>query len=197
MRIATYARVSTTDQSLSAQQLELERWLEVYHPGAEVVLYRDQGYGGGTQDRPAWKELVAVVGRQEVDLVVVAKLDRLGRSAKEALGFADLCKVSEVELVALDVALDTRTPGGRLVLTIMAALAEWERARIRERTVAGLAAAKARGVRLGGRPALEVDPQRVQELKDKGLTDREVAGALGISLSTLKRRRRAWQTTKK
>ncbi|MDQ7832248.1 MAG: recombinase family protein [Desulfovibrionaceae bacterium] len=136
-----YARVSTLEQSLEVQKNALAR------AGCERI-FEDQA-GGAAADRPGLTRLMDML--RPGDAVVVWRLDRLGRSLSHLIALAGDLERRGAALVSLTESLDTESPGGRLVFHLFAALAEFERGLIRERTRAGLAAARARG-RMGGRP---------------------------------------------
>ncbi|WP_206430445.1 MULTISPECIES: recombinase family protein [Mycobacteriaceae] len=173
-----YARVSTAEQSTQAQVDALNA------AGAERV-FADTA-SGLRADRPALAELLAAA--QEGDTVVVARLDRLGRSLPELLRLVEDLAGRGVALRSLGEQIDTSTAAGRLVLHVFGALAEFERAVMRERTVAGLAAARARG-RVGGRrPALKgARLAHAQQLRAQGVPVWEIAQLLGVGRSTVYR----------
>ncbi|GBF28404.1 DNA-invertase hin [bacterium MnTg02] len=136
-----YARVSTDDQSLDLQ-LDALRDCD--------VIYQDIA-SGAKEDR---LELTAMLKAARAgDTIIVWKLDRLARSIRQLIDIVERLREKEVEFCSLQESIDTSTPGGELVFHIFGALAQFEREMIRERTMAGLAAARARG-RYGGRPKL-------------------------------------------
>lgn len=139
--IVGYARVSTADQNLELQRDALTK------AGCERV-FEDHASGAAT-DRPGWAR--ARDALREGDTLVVWRLDRLGRSLKHLIDTVAELGDEGVAFRSLQENLDTGSTGGRLVFHIFGALAEFERELIRERTLAGLAAARARG-RMGGRP---------------------------------------------
>ena len=136
-RAALYARVSTLDQEPENQLAELRRYVAArdWVP----IEYVDQGVSGAKDRRPALDRLVADARRRQVDTVVVWRLDRLGRSLKHLVTLLDEFHAVGVGFVSLGEGIDLHTPAGRLQLHILAALAEFERARIAERVAAGLA----------------------------------------------------------
>jgi DNA invertase Pin-like site-specific DNA recombinase len=174
-----YARVSTGEQNLYMQRDALEA------AGCKVI-YQDEGMSGVTIERDGLAQAISALG--EGDVLVVWKLDRLGRS----LGF--LCELVErfgkqgVGFQSLTDGIDTTTNSGKLVLHIMGALAEFERDLIRERTRAGMKAAKKRGKHVGRPKALSpAQVQHARELLASGKTQREVAELLGVSANTIGR----------
>jgi DNA invertase Pin-like site-specific DNA recombinase len=172
-----YARVSTQDQTPHLQLDALKS------TGCEKVF--EEKASGAKRDRP---ELIAALGFMRAgDTLVVWKLDRLARSLKQLMETVEDLSARGIGFRSLTEAIDTTTSGGRLVFHIFGALAEFERGIIRERTTAGLDAARARG-RTGGRPrSLDDNDLAVARtlLKDGTLTVAEVADRLGVAPSTL------------
>ena len=172
-----YARVSTDDQT-DALQLDALR-----AAGCERT-FSDRA-SGASADRPALRD--AISHARQGDTLVVWRLDRLGRSLPHLIETVRSLEVSGVGFRSLTEQLDTTTPNGRLIFHLFGALAEFERELTRERTKAGLAAARARG-RKGGRPA-KLTPERVRMaqrlLKDPESTVSEIARTLGVHRSTL------------
>lgn len=174
-----YARVSTTDQN---PQLQLDALTAA---GCER-LFTEQA-SGAQRDRP---QLTAALHfARSGDLLVVWKLDRLARSLSQLLTTSELLDRKGVGLVSLTEQIDTGTPGGRLVFQVFGALAEFERSLLRERTQAGLAAARAAGRRGGRPPALSGEKLQAAQalLQSHDLTILQVAETLGVSDSTLYR----------
>ncbi len=175
-----YARVSTADQT---RNLQLDQLRQV---GCEQ-FYQDVASGAKTS-RPGLDAALAYA--RAGDQLVVWKLDRLGRSLPHLIASVKALDERGVGFRSLTENIDTTTPGGRLIFHIFASLAEFERDLIRERTNAGLAAARARG-RLGGRPKKLADPKQLalaQQLYAAGQTDiATICTTLGISRATLYR----------
>lgn len=174
-----YARVSTTDQTLALQEDALQQ------QGYDRI-FRDV-VSGATFERPGLSEALAYA--RDGDVLVVWKLDRLGRSLAHLIQLVEELEARGVGFKSLQEQIDTTTAGGQLIFHIFGALAEFERALIRERTQAGLAAAKARG-RVGGRPP-QLSPAQVrmarQLLENPDMTTQQVADALHVSRTTLYR----------
>src|SRR5437870_11174549 len=182
MRAAIYARVSTLDQEPENQLAELRRFVEVR--GWTATEYVDRGVSGSKDRRPALDTLIRDAKRRKLDVLVCWRLDRLGRNLKHLITLLDDLQALGVGFVSLAEGIDATTPAGKLQMHILGAIAEFERARIQERVRAGLARAKAQGVRLG-RPRRRIDPERLAEVA--GLPEREAARRLGIPRSTLQR----------
>lgn len=175
-----YARVSTRDQNVDFQVDALKR-------AGCAKIYTDIASGARTE-RPALVELLSHL--RAGDVLVIWKLDRLGRSLQHLVKLVNDLREREVGLLSLNDPVDTSTPQGRLSFNLFAALAEFEREMIRERTRAGLSAARARG-RNGGRPKglspqAEATACAAETLyRERALPVQAIADKLGISKSTL------------
>lgn len=187
-RIALYARVSTLDQHVEPQLHALRGYAEAR--GFEIAgEYLDEGVSGAKDRRPALDRLVADARRRRFDVLAITKLDRLARSVRHLTTLAAELEALGVGLVVLDQAIDTTTPAGRLLFNVLGSIAEFERDLIRERTRAGLAAARRRGKRLGrpkairGHAAWATVERRIAEGASLGAVARE----LGVSRSTVSR----------
>jgi DNA invertase Pin-like site-specific DNA recombinase len=174
-----YARVSTRDQNLDLQRDALTK--------AGCARLFEEHASGARDDRP---ELAAALSHARTgDVLCVYKLDRLGRSIRSLIDFVTALRDRGVEFKSLSDAIDTTTPAGRFFFHVLAALAEMERDLIRERTNAGLAAARARGRKGGRRPKLS-DKQIAHAralLADGGTTIKDVAASLGVNRATIYR----------
>ena len=146
--------------------------------------YVDHGVSGAKDRRPALDRLVRDARRRRVDVLICWRLDRLGRNLRHLVTMLDELQALGVAFVSLGEGIDCTTPAGRLQLHVLAALAEFERARIAERVTAGLARAKRQGTRLG-RPEKRV-PERVLA-PVRGLSVRQASQRLGVSKSTAQR----------
>lgn len=185
MRAAIYARVSTFDQEPENQLQELRRFVAARGwTGTEFV---DKGVSGAKDKRPALDALVTAGKRRQFDVLVVWRLDRLGRNLRHLILLLDELSALGVAFVSLAEGIDATTPAGRLQLHVLGAIAEFERERIRERVLAGLERARRQGRRLG-RPKSRPPVERLASVE--GLTLSAGAEQLGVSLSTLKRWRR-------
>ena len=173
-----YARISTADQNLDLQRDALTK------AGCER-LFEDQA-SGSRADRPGLAE--AIEFARKGDTLVVWRLDRLGRSLPHLLDVVGGLAERGVGFRSLTESIDTTTSGGKLVFHVFGAIAEFERSLIRERTHAGLKAARARG-RVGGRPRAMTDGKiaAARRLLQDGTPVRDVAEALGLSVPTLYR----------
>lgn len=179
MALIGYARVSTQEQNADMQDDDLRK------AGCEKV-FKDKASGMAT-DRPQLTAALEYV--REGDVLVVWRLDRLGRSLKHLVNVVTDLQEQGVGFRSLHESIDTTTPAGKLIFHVFAALAEFERELIRERTMSGLAAARARG-RMGGRkPSLS--PKQIQlarQMYAEGDTKvAEIAKVLGVSRATIYR----------
>ena len=152
-----YTRVSTEGQAESGLGLEAQREAieaDVKRRGWELVaVVEDAGEGGGDVDRPGLRKALERIADGEAEALVVAKLDRLSRSAVHTGQLLDWFKEAGATFVAMDLGVDTSTASGMLVANVLASVAQWERDAIGERTAAALRAKKARGEPIG-RPAI-------------------------------------------
>lgn len=186
MATAVYIRVSTAGQNEAGQKREIQRWLDG-NGVTDAVWFVDKK-GGDNLDRPAFKQLQASVFNGEIDAVVCWKLDRLSRSVLD--GINTICGwVSKgIRVVSVTQQLDFSGAVGKMIASVLFALAEMEQETRRERQAAGIAAAKESGVYLGRRKGTTAGkPARAVELRGKGLTDGEIATAMGISRRTVQR----------
>lgn len=173
-----YARVSTSDQSLDLQRDALRA------SGCERI-FEDQITGASTA-RPGLGQLMGTL--KAGDGLVVWKLDRLGRSLSHLVTLIDELGRSGIGFRSLSESIDTTTAAGRLVFHLMGSLAEFERALIAERTIAGVKAAQSRGVHCGRRPSMTPDQIRhARQALESGEPSRKVAAMFRVGKSTLYR----------
>ena len=186
MRLAIYARCSTAEQTVDHQLDGLREYAQARQLQV-VEEYLDHGVSGAKAQRPALDRLLADAHRRRFDAVLVWKLDRLGRSLSHLIRLVDTFGSLGIDLVSLgDPGLDTTSPHGRLLFSVMGAVAEFERDLIRERTRSGVAAARRRGKRLG-RPRVHVPLAQAERLLASGRSVTTVAQELGVSRATLRR----------
>nr|WP_025826405.1 recombinase family protein [Acetobacter persici] len=174
-----YARVSTTKQSTDSQTSDLQK------EGIPPNLIITETLSGAT----SWKqrpELSRLVHRLKAgDTLTVAKLDRLGRNAVDVLSLIDILKKRQIAVRILNLGIDTSGAGGRLFLLLLAGFAEFERNIIRERIMAGLDVARAKGKRPGRRSTLSPEKTaQARAMKQRGLSSREVSELLQVSRMT-------------
>ena len=186
-RVAIYARVSTTNhgQDAGLQTREQHQFAEAR--GWQVFDdYIDQGVSGSKDSRPELNRLMADAHKRRFDVVCVWKFDRFARSVSHLLRALETFQALGIEFVSLSEQLDTSTPTGKMVFTVLGAVAELERSLIAERVKAGLRNAKAKGKRLG-RPRRVVDASKIAALRAQGRSWRTIARQLGMSARSARR----------
>ena len=187
-RVGLYARVSTHNGQ--DVELQLEELRQVAHQrGWEVVEeYVDEGISGAQENRPALDRMMEAARMGKLDIIVVWKLDRLGRSLQHLLTLLDELTGFGIEFVSLrDTGIDTTSPTGRLLFQLLGAFAEFERSLIQERVIAGVRRAQAQGTHCG-RPKVDLDLRPAIALLDQGRGLKQVAAILRTNRSTLRRR---------
>ena len=178
MRAAAYHRVSTTEQNPDAARAELGDYVRARK--WELVLDVVEAGSGARSDRPGLHQVLEAVRRRRVDVVVVWKLDRVGRSVVDLLGFMRTLDAAGVRLVCMTQNIDTHDAMGRFAFTVLAAAAELELEHLRERTRAGLAHARRRGRKLGPPRRHQLDPHQIAQLR--ALVPRPSWAAIGVQL---------------
>ena len=193
IRTAIYARVSTTNgQDPTMQTRELKEYCQ--RRGWKLAgEYVDTGISGAKEKRPQLDRMMADAHRRRFDAVVVWKFDRFARSVSHLLRALETFKALGIEFVSLSEQVDTSTPTGRMIFTVLGAVAELERSLIAERVRAGLRNARAKGKRLG-RPRKAVDRSRIARLRRSGASWAAIGQELGVGEATA---RRASQTSAK
>ena len=187
-RVALYCRVSTEGQRTTQQQDELERWAEA-HGHTITQTYIDHGISGAKsrEQRPQLDLMLKACAAGKHDAVAVWSLDRLGRSLRDLILTLDELQHGETAFVSLQQAIDSSSPAGRMMLGIVGSFAEFERAMIRERTIAGLKRARKAGRKLG-RPRVPYEKrQRARELNAQGVSQSAIARELMLSRGTVQR----------
>jgi len=185
-RVAIYARCSTLNGQNPEMQLgELRAFCQ--SRGWPVAgEYVDAGVSGSRERRPQLDRLLADCRRRRVDVVLVYRYDRFARSLRQLVNALEDFRSLGIDFISLHEGVDTSTANGRLVFGIFASIAEFERELIRDRVKSGLAAARARGKRLG-RPRVVVDAARIAALRIQGRSWREICAETGISKGTAQR----------
>jgi len=186
-RVALYARVSTKNsqdpetQLLALREYAKARELEVFSE------YVDVGISGSKDSRPALNQLMEDARKRRFDAVLVARFDRFARSTRHLVLALEEFNALGVDFISLSECIDTSTPMGKMVYTVIAAVAELERSLIRERVIMGLQRAKAQGKRLGRPRGSKAHVKRIQKLKSQGLSVRQIASEMKVSKSTVSR----------
>jgi DNA invertase Pin-like site-specific DNA recombinase len=188
MSTAVYIRVSTVGQNESGQRREIQRWLT--GNGLQDAIWFVDKESGSTLDRTAFSKLQRDIFDGKVKTVVVWKLDRLSRSLKD--GITTLCEWCDkgIRVVSVTQQIDFSGAVGKLIAAVLFAVAQMETETRRERQAAGIAVAKELGIYKGrkrGATKLGVDTARAAQLREQGLTFSEIAAALGVSTSSVRR----------
>ncbi len=188
IRVALYLRVSTSDQTTDNQRLQL---LDVAKRHGWIIVkeFEDAGVSGakGRGQRPGLDALLKAVARKEIQLVAAWSVDRLGRSLTDLLGVLQELHAKQVGLYLHQQGLDTTTPAGRAMFSLLGTFAEFERAILQERVKAGLARAKSEGKRLG-RPSVPAGVEdNIRKARQGGLGIRRIARELGVGTSVVQR----------
>ena len=188
LKIAIYARVSTKNgQDPEMQLAELREYIR-NRKWKITGEYVDKGISGASDSRPELNRLMADANRRRFDVVEVWKFDRFARSVSHLLRALETFRALGIEFVSLSENIDTSTPAGKMVFTVLGSVAELERSLIGERVRAGLRNAKARGTRLG-RPSLKdlsaTETQRLRKERRRSRTSfKELAQKYGVSVWT-------------
>src|ERR1700693_4541206 len=180
-RLAIYGRVSTANhgQDVTLQTRELEQFARAR--GWRLVdSYLDIGISGAKDKRPELDRLMADAHKRKFDVIAVWKFDRFARSVSHLLRALDTFNALGIAFVSLSEQMDTTTPTGKMVFTVLGAVAELERSLIAERVRAGLRNARAKGKKLG-RPCVSLDGARIRRRQGEGASLRKIAGELGVS----------------
>src|SRR5208283_1346972 len=186
MRAAIYARVSTKEQSCEMQMRDLRAYCAAR--GFTIIReYIDIGQSGAKDSRPELNELMADARKRKFDSIVVWRFDRFARSTKHLLLALEEFRSLGVQFISYQENIDTSSPLGQALFTIVSAVAQLERDLIRERVSAGVRNARAKGKKFG-RPRVQVDRERILQLKAQGHSLRQIAAMLGIAYGTVRAR---------
>jgi DNA invertase Pin-like site-specific DNA recombinase len=186
-KAAIYARVSTTNhgQDVSMQTRDLEQFAQAR--GWRLVdSYLDVGISGSKDKRPQLDRLMADAHKRRFDIVIVWRFDRFARSVSHLLRALETFSALGIAFVSLSEQMDTTTPTGKMIFTVLGAVAELERSLIVERVRAGLRNARAKGKTLG-RPRKIVDATRIAALREQGRSWRDIAREVGTNTASARR----------
>jgi DNA invertase Pin-like site-specific DNA recombinase len=186
-KVALYLRTSTEIQvnGLDSQLKALEGFCKSKDI-TDFLIFKDSGISGTKSNRPALDELMAKVRNNEISSVVVYSFSRFARSTKHLLTALDEFNERQVSFISISESIDTTTPIGRTIFTILSGIAQLEAELIRERVKNGMLAAKARGSQIGAKK-IHTNPLPFIELKKSGMTTREIAKVLKCSPMTVVR----------
>lgn len=185
-RVAIYARVSTSQQTVQ-NQLDALREVASRSGYSIVEEFVDEGISGakGRTDRPALDRMLKDCAKRRFDMVMVWDISRLGRSLQNLIEVMNELQSLKVDLFFVQQGMDTSTASGRMMFSVFGALGEYERELIRERTLLGQQRARAQGVKFG-RPRTVTDNTRdaIRLMRSQGVAIRKIATTLGIGVST-------------
>jgi DNA invertase Pin-like site-specific DNA recombinase len=182
-RVGIYARVSTQDQNIDMQLSDLRRYC--LSRGWNIFKeYLDEGVSGSKASRGNLDALMADARSRRIDIVLVWRFDRFARSSKQLALALDEFQHLGIDFVSFQEQIDTSTPMGKMVFTVMGAVAELERNIIAERIRGGLRRAREKG-KVFGRPRVEIPAGKIQDMQSRGYSVRKMAMALGVPRSTI------------
>jgi DNA invertase Pin-like site-specific DNA recombinase len=182
---ALYMRVSTKGhgQTTDTQAVALREYAE--RRGFDVIEYRDEGISGSKDSRPSLDRLMKDARARKFDVVVVARFDRFARSVSHLLRALDEFNHLGINFVSLSESIDTSTPMGKMIFTVLGAVAELERNLIKERVQMGISRARKQGKRLG-RPTVIVDREKIRQSAAAGQSIKSIAKENGIARATVR-----------
>ena len=185
LRVGLYARVSTHDQQTLTLQIRTMR--EYAAKRNWTIVAQTKEVGSGSSQREQRETLIAAARRREIDVVLVWRLDRWGRSVADLVSTLQELQHLGVGFVSLTEALDLTTPAGRAMAGLLAVFAEFEREILRERVRAGLDHARQQGKRLGRPPSAAFKAVQARKLHRQGISNSEIARQLQISRTSVRR----------
>ena len=185
LRVAIYARISTQDQNTIPMQIKKCR--EYANARDWKVTHELDEIGPGAKQRPQRAKLMHLCRKREVDLVLVWKLDRWGRSVSDVVSTLEELRELGVKFVSITEALDFTTASGRAMSGLLSVFAEFEREMIRERVMAGLEHARSKGIILGRPKTIHLKEKKIRELWGQHKNKSLVAKKLGVSRRSISR----------
>lgn len=184
MKVALYSRVSTQDQSVDMQLSDLRRYCE--QRGFDIYKeYSDEGVSGTKDRRPALDELMADARKRKFDAVLCWRFDRFARSTKHLITALEEFRHLGIEFISYQENIDTSSPLGKAIFTIVSAIAELERSIIVERVKAGIRRAKENGKRLGRPKRLNLNVEELQMMRDRGLSFKKIGERVNACPATI------------
>ena len=187
-RVGLYARVSTRNngQNPQTQLLALREYAKA-RGMAIAGEYVDVGISGSKERRPALDRLMKDARRRKIDCVLVARFDRFARNIRHLLLALEEFGALGVDFISLSESIDTSTPMGKMVFTVIGAVAELERSLIRERVTMGIKRAQTQGKMIGRPTGTKAPVRKIRRLKAEGLSIRDIAARVSVSKSTVAR----------
>lgn len=184
MKVALYTRVSTNDQSVEMQLLDLRGYCE--QRGFDIYKeYCDEGISGTKDRRPALDELMADARKRKFDAVLCWRFDRFARSTKHLITALEEFGHLGIEFISYQENIDTSSPLGKAIFTIVSAIAELERNIIVERVKAGIRRAKENGKRLGRPKRLDLNVEELRKMRDQGLSFKKIGDRVKACPATI------------
>lgn len=184
-RVTIYARVSTKDQHPETQINDLKRYAR--DRSFRVMKVYEEKASGKRSDRPEFQKLLDDIRKRKTDAVLVWKLDRLARSTRELLNRLEEFRTIGVELISYTENIDTTTPAGKALFSMVAVFAEFENDIRSERIIAGMQNAKSKGKQLGRPTISEETIRRIRQMQKQGLPDSQIIRTVKVSRNTLKK----------
>ena len=184
-KAAIYCRVSTNDQKTDMQVRDLRK----YAADRNLTIYQeyiDNGISGSIKKRPALDKLMEDASKKRFDIVLCWRFDRFARSSKHLVEALHIFKHLGIDFISFNENIDTSSPLGEAIFTIISAMSQLERDIIRERVKAGLKTARNKGKTLG-RPKLSVDVCKIKEMQNNGDSVRDIARRMNVSTATVSR----------
>ena len=184
-KAALYCRVSTNDQKTDMQLADLRK----YAANRKLTIYQeyvDNGVSGSIKKRPALDKLMEDASKKRFDIVLCWRFDRFARSSKHLVEALHTFKHLGIDFISYNENIDTSSPLGEAIFTIISAMSQLERDIIRERVKAGLMTARNKGKTLG-RPRLSVDMSKMKEMQNNGFSVRDIASRMDVSTATVSR----------
>jgi putative DNA-invertase from lambdoid prophage Rac len=185
LRVGLYARVSTVDQQTLPMQIAAMKEYAERRGWQIIVSVKD--INGGAKVRPKREELIQMARRRKLDVIVVWRLDRWGRSLSDLTHSLEDLRAIGVDLASVTEGLDFSTPTGRAMAGMLGIFAEFERSVLQERVKAGMAHAKAKGVVLGRPATAQAQADQIQQLLAEGVSKKQIAERLGIGRASVYR----------
>jgi DNA invertase Pin-like site-specific DNA recombinase len=179
-----YCRVSTSDQNVDMQLADLRSYAEAR--GFEIYdEYIDHGFSGTKEHRPALDRLMSDARKKKFNTVLVWRFDRFARSVRHLVTALYEFKHLNITFISHQESIDLSSPIGQAMYTIISAMAQLERDLISEKVKSGMRRARQKGKQLG-RPRIEIDPEKVMELKDQGMSMRKISQLFNVNRGTIR-----------
>lgn len=184
MKIAIYARVSTDEQTVENQIRDLSAYCQL-KGWTDIIIFKDEGISGSKISRPEFDKMLRMAKNKEIQTILVWKFDRASRSTKHLITLLEDFNSWGVDFVSLKENIDTSTPAGRLMYTMISAFAQFERDTLIERTKSGMSRAKAEGKHIGR--TKQYDWQSIQAMHNNGQPTKEIADHYNMSQSQVRK----------